>query len=138
VIWVVDASIAVKWVIPEVLSDKADRVRTGDDDVLAPDLLLVEVANALWRKTAAKEISPREADDAFELVRHSGLDLRSTGPLLPRAMDIARRLDHPVYDCVYLALAEREHAALVTADHRLLRRLSARKLGVSIVDLRTL
>lgn len=136
--WVVDASIAVKWVIPEVLSDEADRLRDGDDDFVAPDLLLVEVANALWRKTTAKEISPREADAAFDLVRQSGIDLRPSGPLLPRAMDVARRLDHPVYDCVYLALAEREQTALVTADQRLLRRLSARKLGVSVVDLRTL
>ncbi len=136
--WVVDASIAVKWVIPEVLSAKADRVRDGDEDVVAPDLLLVEVANALWRKTAAKEISPREAADAFGLVRDSGIDLRATGPLVPRAMEVARRLDHPVYDCVYVVLAERERAALVTADHRLLRRVSARKLGVSVVDLRTL
>ena len=136
--WVVDASIAVKWVIPEVLSDKADHVRDHEDDVLAPDLLLVEVANALWRKTAAREISPREADAAFDLVRRSGIDLRPTAPLLPRAMDLARRLGHPVYDCVYLALAEREHAALVTADHRLLRRVSTRRLDVSIVDLRTL
>jgi predicted nucleic acid-binding protein len=136
--WVVDASIAVKWVIPEVLSDKADRVRDGDEGVLAPDLLLVEVANALWRKTSAKEISAREADEAFNLVTESGIDLRPTGPLLPRAMDAARRLEHPVYDCVYLALAEREHAAFVTADHRLLRRLATSRLGVSVVDLRTL
>lgn len=135
--WVVDASIAIKWVIPEILSEAADRLRDGDDDFVAPDLLLVEVANALWRKTTAKEISPREADAAFDLVGQSGIDLRPTGPLLPRAMDVARRLDHPVYDCVYLALAERERAALVTADQRLLRRLSTRPLGVSVVDLRT-
>ena len=136
--WVVDASIAVKWVIPEVLSDKADRVRGGGEDVLAPDLLLVEVANALWRKTAAREISPREADDAFDLVRQSGIDLQATGPLLPRAMEVARRLRHPVSDCVYLALAERADAALVTADHRLLNRLAGRRLGISVVDLRAL
>ena len=136
--WVVDASIAVKWVIPEALSDLADRVRDGEADVLAPDLLLGEVANALWRKTAAKEISAREADAAFDLVRRSGIDLRPTGPLLPRAMDVARRLDHPVYDCVYLALAEREGASFVTADQRLLRRLSSRRLVVSIVDLRSI
>jgi predicted nucleic acid-binding protein len=135
---VVDASIAVKWVIPEVLSDLADRVRDGEEDVLAPDLLLVEVANALWRKTTAREISPREADAAFDLVRRSGIDLRPAGPLLPRAMDLARRLGHPVYDCVYLALAARERASLVTADQRLLRRLSTRRLDVSVVDLRSL
>ena len=136
--WVIDASIGIKWVIPEILSDEADRVRDGDHDIVAPDLLLVEVANALWKKTAAKELSPREADAAFDLVRRSGIDLRPTGPLLPRAMEIARRLDHPVYDCVYLALAEREQAALVTADQRLLRRLVSRRLGVSVIDLRTL
>jgi predicted nucleic acid-binding protein len=96
------------------------------------------VAHALWRKTAAEEISAREADEAFDLVTESGIDLRPTGPLVPRAMDAARRLQHPVYDCVYLALAEREHAAFVTADHRLLRRLATSKLGISVIDLRAL
>lgn len=136
--WVVDASIAIKWVIPEVLSDAANRLRDGEDEFLAPDLLLVEVANALWKKTKTEEISAREADAALDLVGQSGIDLHPTGPLLPRAMEVARRLDHPVYDCVYLALAEREQTALVTADQRLLRRLSSRRFGVSVVDLRTI
>ena|SRR5215475_13444549 len=134
--WVVDASVAIKWVIPEVLSEEADRVRAGDDEMLAPDMLLVEVANALWRKMANREISPHEADRAFALLIESGIDLRPTAPLLPRAMQVARRLHHPVYDCVYLALAEREDAAFVTADRRLLRRASAR-LDIAITDLRS-
>jgi predicted nucleic acid-binding protein len=71
-------------------------------------------------------------------VSRSGVDLRRTEPLLPRAMGLARRLGHPVYDCVYLALAEREDARFVTADQRLLRRASARHVDVPIVDLRTL
>lgn len=136
--WVVDASITIKWVIPEILSDAAHRLRDGEDELLAPDLLLVEVANALWKKTTARELSPREADTALDLVGHSGIDLHPTPPLLPRAMEVARRLAHPVYDCVYLALAERERVPLVTADQRLLRRLSSRKVGVSVVDLRTI
>ncbi len=134
--WVVDASVAVKWVIPEVLSDEADRLRAGDDEMLAPDVLLIEVANALWKKTAGREISPAEADRAFALVNESGIDLRPTAPLLPRAMQVARRLNHPVYDCVYLALAEREHATFVTADHRLLRRLATGPLRIPVADLR--
>jgi predicted nucleic acid-binding protein len=137
VTWVVDASITVKWVIPEVLSEAADRLRAGDPRFLAPDLLLVEVANALWRKMRAGEISPREAVDALSLVEQSAIDLYPTGPLLPRAMELARRLDHPVYDCVYLALAEREQTPVVTADDRLLRRVSGRKLGFAVLDLRT-
>jgi predicted nucleic acid-binding protein len=138
VTWVVDASIAVKWLIPEVLSDEADRIRGDDNDILAPDLLLVEVANALWKKTARREISAREAEMAFNLLGESGIELRPTGPLLARAMDVARRLNHPVHDCVYLALAEREHAAFITADTRLLRRLARPKIGVEVVDLRDL
>jgi predicted nucleic acid-binding protein len=138
VTWVIDASIAVKWVIPEVLSEQADRIRDSDDDVLAPDLLLVEVANALWRKTVAREITPREADTALGLVRRSGIDLHPTEALLPRAMDLARRLSHPVYDCVYLALAERERARFVTADQRLLRRAVSLRPGTALVDLRSL
>ena len=135
---VVDASVVIKWVIPEVLSEHADRVRERDDDVIAPDLLLVEVANALWKKTIGREISAREADGAFALLSESGVDLRPTGPLVARAMDMARRLNHPVYDCVYLALAERAGATFVTADQRLVRRLSAQKIDVSVIDLRSL
>lgn len=128
----------MKWVVPEVLSDRADRLRGGGDDLLAPDLLLVEVANALWKKTTASEISAAEADAAFALLRESGIDFRATAPLLPRAMDVARRLGHPVYDCVYLALADEEQASLVTADRRLLRLASERRLPVAIVDLRAI
>ncbi len=57
----------------------------------------------------------------FDLGDEATIDLRPTGSLRV-AMDVARRLGHPVYDCAYLALAEREHAAFVTANHRLLRR----------------
>ena len=134
--WVVDASVAIKWVIPEILSEEAERLRAGDDEMLAPDLLLVEVANALWRKMGNREISAMEADHAFALLTESGIDLRQTAPLLPRAMQVARRVHHPVYDCVYLALAEREHATFITADRRLLRRVSP-GLHVAVADLRT-
>jgi predicted nucleic acid-binding protein len=134
--WVVDASVAIKWVVPEVLSEEAERLRAGEDEMLASDLLLLEVANALWRKTGNREISAVEADRAFALLTESGIDLRQTGPLLPRAMQVARRLNHPVYDCVYLALAEREHATFIAADRRLLRRVSP-ALHIAVADLRT-
>jgi len=133
--WVVDASVAVKWVIPESLSDRADRLLASDEDLLAPDLLPVEVANALWKKTARQEISAREADRALGLLLDSGIVLRPTAPLLARAMALARRLRHPVHDCVYLALAEHERARFVTADGRLAGRVASRRLRVPVVDL---
>ena len=135
---VVDASVAVKWVIPEVLSDRADALRDRADRLLAPDLLLVEAGNALWKKVSRREISTREATQALDLLMTSALDLRPSGPLLPRALGLAVRLRHPVYDCVYLALAHGEGAALVTADRRLLARAARRRSRPTVIDLATL
>ncbi len=132
---VVDVSIAVKWVIPEVLSDRAETVRDQADRLLAPDLLLPEAANALWKKLIRREITAREAAQAIDLLMASGLDLRPSGPLLGRALALARRLRHPVYDCLYLALAQAEHATLVTADQRLLARVAKGRTRVAVVDL---
>ena len=135
---VVDASIAVKWVIPEVLSDEAEALRGRADRLLAPDLLLPEAANALWKKLIRREISAHEAAQAIELLMASGLDLRPSGPLLDRALALARRLRHPVYDCLYLALAQAEDATLVTADQRLLARVARGRTRVTVVDLAAL
>jgi len=135
---VVDASIAVKWVIPEVLSDRADALRGQADRLLAPDLLLCEAANALWKKLMRREITAREAAQALDLLMASGVDLRPSAPLLGRALELARRLRHPVCDCVYLALAQGEGATLVTADQRLLARATRGRPRLAVIDLATL
>ena len=135
---VVDASVAVKWVIPEVLSDQAESLRGRAARLLAPDLLLPEAANALWKKLIRREITTREAAQAINLLLASGLDLRPSGPLLGRALALARRLRHPVYDCIYVALAQAEGATLVSADQRLLARIARGRTRVAVVDLATL
>jgi predicted nucleic acid-binding protein len=135
---VVDASVAVKWVIPEVLSDQAESLRGPADRLLAPDLLLPEAANALWKKLTRREITAREAAQAIDLLIESGLDLRPSAPLLGRALALARRLRHPVYDCIYVALAQAEGATLITADQRLLARVARARTRVAMVDLATL
>jgi predicted nucleic acid-binding protein len=135
---VVDASVAVKWVIPEVLSDQAESLRGRTDRLLAPDLLLPEAANALWKKLGRREITAREAAQALDLLMAGGLDLRPSGPLLRRALALARRLRHPVYDCLYLALAQVEGATLITADQRMLASVKRGRTRVAVVDLATL
>jgi predicted nucleic acid-binding protein len=136
--FVVDASVAVKWVIPEVLSDQASSLRGRTDLLLAPDLLLPEAANALWKKLMRREITAREAAQAIDLLMASGLDLRPSGPLLSRALTLAQRLRHPVYDCLYVALAQAEGATLITADQRLLARIARGRTRVAVMDLATL
>jgi predicted nucleic acid-binding protein len=89
------------------------------DLVLAPELMLTEVANALWRLQLAGQLEvdglQRRLSRAVELVDVIEPDRH----LQAEALALACHLDHPVYDCLYLALARREAAVLVTADQRL-------------------
>jgi predicted nucleic acid-binding protein len=117
---VVDASVALKWYVTGPDSDVARAVFAGEEDVIAPELVVAEVCNASWRLLRRSEIDrtqhgriAREIADMFSQL----LPLR---PLTPRASGLAHELDHPVYDCFYLALSEARDAALVTADRRLI------------------
>lgn len=120
---VIDASIAIKWVIEEegtaeaLLLRKKARLR-------APDLLAAECANILWKKAQRKELSAEEALFAAGLLQAADIELTPTRPLMAAATRIAIELDHPAYDCVYLALAAESDCPFVTADDRLLRKLA--------------
>jgi predicted nucleic acid-binding protein len=118
---IVDASVAVKWFVPEVLSEKARALLASTEPLVAPDLLAIEFANTMWSKTRRREIDEADAVRAIAGVIGSGqLQLHPSPPLFPRAFELARTLDHSVYDCVYIALAEAFDTVLVTADQRLL------------------
>ena len=118
---VIDASVALKWFVPEPGHEPARALLQGDDELLAPDWLLVEVANALWKQWRRGMIDPAQIDEILTLLPDM-LMLANASALVPRASEIARVLTHPVYDCLYLALAESGNATLVTADHKLLQK----------------
>jgi predicted nucleic acid-binding protein len=126
---VVDASVVVDWVAPganPALPAVAALTRLADADaeVLAPRLLLEEVANALLTGVRRRRWSGAAADRAYLLLRDLPVRLVDAPQDLERAWDLARRYDdHPVYDMVYVALAERRKTELVTADEALRRRL---------------
>lgn len=116
---IVDASVVVKWFVVEELHAEARDLLTGTEALFAPDILATEVANALWAKAARGEIDePVALRDVAAVSGRGEPELRPSPPLAPRAFSLARQLNHPVYDCVYLALAERLDAPLVTADRR--------------------
>jgi predicted nucleic acid-binding protein len=118
---IVDASVAFKWFVPEADSDRALALFETTEPLYAPDLVLTEVSNAMWarlRKIDGDHGSAVKAA-ASALPRMLTL-LVPVVELLPRAIELAFDLQHPIYDCIYLALAEREKAALVTADRRLI------------------
>ena len=113
---VVDASVALKWVLDEPGKEAADALL--DDELIAPALWLLEAANALWRRTLRGEITPGEAKARLEELNNAPVASTAIADDLAAAADLANRLGHPVYDCLYLALALRENAYVVTADAR--------------------
>ncbi len=116
---IVDASVVVKWFLVEELHAEALRLLTSGEPLAAPDILSTEFANVMWAKARRDEIDPSEARRAIVSVSgQGGPELYPSGPLLTRAFDLAWALDHPVYDCVYLALAQELRVPLVTADAR--------------------
>ena len=133
---VVDASVALKWFLSEEphAAQALAVVRDGAP-MIAPDLLIAEVCNAAWRLARLGRISQIQVVEiAASLPRIFDALVSATG-LAPRAVAIAAQLDHPVYDCLYLALAEAEQAHLLTADMRLLDKVRATSWEQRTVDL---
>ena len=117
---VVDASVAIKWSIQEEGHAEAMTLLTSDHDLLMPDLAVIEVGNALWKKAIRKEVEPAQAGAALEFMKRARIAVVASSGLVTRALAIAVELRHPIYDCVYLAAAEQHAARLVTVDRRLL------------------
>jgi len=117
---VLDASAVIRIIEGAEQSASFQEAVLNADLVLAPELMLTEVANALWRLQRAGQLAAdglqqrlsraAELVDVIEPDRH----------LQVEALALACHLDHPVYDCLYLALARREAAVLLTADQKLM------------------
>jgi predicted nucleic acid-binding protein len=125
--YVLDSSVALKWVLPESDSSKAlrlrDEYRNGVHELLAPDLFPSEIANALASAERQKRIQAGEAAVFLNDILTAAPAVHDALPLLIRALEIAIAEKQAVYDCVYLALAEAEGCDLVTADDKLARAL---------------
>ena len=123
---VIDASIAVKWVVDEEGTPQALKLRQRAK-LIAPELLVAECANILWKKVRRDELSSEEALLAARLLQSMDIELTPTRSLLEAATRVAIELDHPAYDCLYLALAVERDCKFATADERLLNKLDQRR-----------
>jgi predicted nucleic acid-binding protein len=125
--YALDASVALKWVPPEPLSAKARQLRSDYQrqvhDLIAPDIFPVEIAHALVRAERRKIIAVGQAAGFLANVTRTSPTLHPYIPLLSRALDIASKYRASVYDCLYVALAEREGCELVTAYDKLVKNL---------------
>jgi len=122
---VVDASVAVKWLFEEQDSDHAEALLTsaGEDKLklVAPTILPAEIANALWKRMRRGDMDRRKTLETRERFEEICPLLLPIEGLVLRALEIAIDSRHPVYDCLYVALAEELPGELVTADERLYR-----------------
>ncbi|HET9810632.1 MAG TPA: type II toxin-antitoxin system VapC family toxin [Sphingomicrobium sp.] len=118
----VDTSVAVKWLAAERDSDAA-RALIGEP-LVAPDLMLAELSNAVWKKWRRGQMVIEQVKLAQPFVA-SFVELVPTTSFAEEALRIAIELEHPVYDCFYLAASAALELKLVTADSRLIDRCAA-------------
>jgi predicted nucleic acid-binding protein len=117
---VVNASVAVKWYVPEPDSQRAFTILSSGSRLLAPDLLISEVGNIIWKKVRRGELTIVDAQAIVTaLTTACPLELYPRTDLLSAALDIAATYQRTVYDSLYVALAHEHGCQFVTADERL-------------------
>lgn len=131
--WVVDASVAAKWLIEEEGTEAALALKDSGRDLTCPDLLFLEVGNVIWKKVRGGEIEEADGRAMVATLLDAPLSVEASKDLLPAAWEFAVRHDRTVYDGVYLALAVGIDGRLVTADRRLVRSLRGSDLETRIV-----
>jgi predicted nucleic acid-binding protein len=133
---ILDASVAAKFFLPEDGSDLA-RSLENEYELAAPDLIIEELCNLFWKRIRRGDMSVRDAQTALDRFP-SGVELIELDGLAPLAVEIAAHLDHPAYDCFYLALAVRHNLPLLTADARLANLVDATGFQVRVIRLEQL
>jgi predicted nucleic acid-binding protein len=132
---VVDSSVVLKWFVDEPQRELAVRILDGDDLLIAPDLLLCEVTNALWRKARTGEVTPLQVSEAIHELG-TILTLRPvTSEMTEMAFQIAQEIGHSIYDCMFLACAMQEKAELITADVKFIEKLNQQDLAIKVRQL---
>ena len=120
---IVDASVVVKWLVPEVLEAEADHlfewILSQGGEAHAPDFLEIEVAQVVWKKWRAHELIRSEVNSAMAELAALPLHLHHSSLFLSDTVDVACEFDRTVYDSTYLTLADVLDCDFITADERL-------------------
>ena len=133
---VIDSSVAVKWYVLEDGHQYAARLFLGGHDLVAPDLLMAEAANVFRRKVRVSAMSEFQAAEAIRRLQREFRGFIPSSELVDRAFDLSAKLDHSVYDCIYLAGAlAAESRLLVTADRKFVTKAARAGFGERVLDL---
>ncbi len=130
---VVDASVGVKWYVPEIHSRFAARLLDHGRDLHVPDLFFPEFGNILWKKVVRGELSDAEARSILRALSAVPLESHPSPPLLDAALELAVDVSRTVYDSLYVALALALNGRLVTGDERLCNALEQTPFASSVI-----
>lgn len=131
--FVVDASVAIKWVVPEIHFEAARRLLGRNYELLVPDFFFSEVANVFWKRVIRGEDSMDDAKVALEAIKAQPLHIYSSFSLMLNAFDMAANTRRAVYDCVYLTLAVNCQCQMVTADEKFFNALQGKPLATHLL-----
>jgi predicted nucleic acid-binding protein len=118
-VFVVDASVVVKWFVPEIHSDAARRLLELPHEYVVPDLLFAETANAIWKKIRRKELTVEAGAQLVADIGRIAVETVSCRALAEDAHALANATGRTVYDAMYVVLAVRLDTRSITADDRL-------------------
>lgn len=120
---VIDASVLIKFYVPEILFERAEvlfgRAEKGEILLIAPDLIYPETGNILWKKHRLKELTAPEVNEIIEGIESIPIRIEPSKPLLKLAVDLAVVYNITVYDAFYLAIAQIYESKVITADRKL-------------------
>ena len=124
-LYVVDASVVIKWFVPEIHSDAACRLLSARHEYFSPDLLFPEVGNVILKKVRRGELTAAQGERLAADISTVAVETVPTRGLLLDAHALAVTAGLTVYDSMYLALAVRLKTEMITADDRLGRTVAA-------------
>ena len=136
--YVVDASVAVKWYVPEIHSAEASKLLNNANDLHVPDLAYAEFGNVLWKKVNRGELSRDDAADILVELSAVPWAVHASAPILSEALEIALDFGRTVYDSLYLATANLLGCQAVVADDRLHNSLQSTPLAQLVLHVRDL
>ena len=130
---VADASVAIKWFVPEVDSAAAERLLNAREGLAAPRFLAIEVASGVWKNWRKGLVDHAVLPVAAARLQTMVDTWYADGLLLDEAILLSLDLNHPIFDCLYLVLARRLKSRVITAGKRLLA-VAPAGLAIALAD----
>jgi predicted nucleic acid-binding protein len=138
---VIDASVVIKFYVPEILSDHAEEIlsRAADGELLlyAPDLIYPETGKILWKKQLRRELTTEEVDEIVDAINALPIIIEPSKPVMPLAVSIAMHSGITVYDAMYVAIARIYETKMITADKKLTDALAKTEFNNDVIFLGT-